>query len=96
MNDSSPVSHAKPPLPHYAPVCLHDQARELRKQLAITRNVLDRKVACNQLHPGLAAAELQCLQSALNTIEAIEAAVGPNTILTPDELRQRLQPEVSK
>lgn len=92
MNDSAPVSRAKAPLPQYKPAPIHDQVAEVRKQLAITRNVLDKKVAREDLHPATAAIELQRLQSALNTLEAIEKIVGPDAALSGDELRQRLAP----
>lgn len=97
-DQAAPVSHAKPPLPHYAPVSLAEQVKELRKQLAITRNVLDQKVRRQQIHPASAAAELQILQNAVGTLEALEQIAGPNTILSADELRRRLvlQPEGGK
>ena len=89
------VSHAKPPLHEYAPAPLREQVREIRKQLAIVRNVVDKKLRHDTIHPGMAAAELQSLQSALHTLEALEAIAGPDTALSADELRKRLvlQPE---
>jgi len=80
---------SRPPLPEYAPVPVHDQVVELRKQLAIVRNVLDRKVAADQIAPGAAAAELQTLQSAVRTLEAVEQALGPAAIVRgPGDLQR--------
>jgi hypothetical protein len=77
------------PLPDYAPVPLHDQVLELRKQLAITQHVLDRQVARGTTLPEVAAAELQKLQSALRTVEAVEQVVGPGGIVRgPGDLQR--------
>lgn len=77
------------PLPDYAPVCVHDQVVEVRKQLAIVRCVTDRKVAAGKLAPAAAAVELQTLQSAVRTLEAVEQAIGPTAIVRgPDDLGQ--------
>lgn len=72
---------SRSPLPDYAPVPVHDQVLELRKQLAIVRNVLDRQIAADRIAPAAAAAELQALQSALRTLEAVEQALGPAAIV---------------
>jgi hypothetical protein len=77
------------PLPDYEPCCLHDQVLELQKQLAIVRHVLDRKVARGEISGAAEAIELQKLQSALRTLQAVEQALGPSAIVRgPGDLQR--------
>lgn len=89
--DGHPVSQAKPPfIPEYAPAPIREQVRELRKQLAIVNNLGARQDRHGRGNPAAIAAELQVLQSALHTVEAVESIVGPEARLSADQLRQRL------
>lgn len=78
------------PLPNYAPVRIHAQVVELRRQLYIVRGVNERKVFRGQINETTAAGQLQTLQSAVRSLEALEHWLGPDAIVTtPQDLAAR-------
>jgi hypothetical protein len=77
-------------LPEYVPAPLSEQVRELRGQLAKHVNQTDWYVKHGRMSEGYAAAELQRIQSALRSLEALLDLLGPDAKLTKDQLLQRL------
>lgn len=82
-------------IPEYAPVSLHEQVQELRAQIAIHLKFSAKWIARHRMSEAYAAQQLQRLQSALRSLEALEQLLGPDTALTVDGLCKRLavQPE---
>lgn len=77
-------------VPEYAPVSLHEQVQELRAQIAIHLKYSAKWIARRRMSEAYAAAQLQRLQSALRSLEALEQLLGPTTALTAAGLCQRL------
>lgn len=77
-------------IPEYAPVSLSEQVREIQGQLQRHINSTAWYVRRRRMSEGYAAAELQRLQSALHSLQALEKLLGPDTALTADQLFARL------
>lgn len=67
-------------MPNFEPVNLDAQIKEARKQMAILEHVMDRKIERRQIHPIVGAAEKQCMQSVVRTLETLRDALGGDAI----------------
>lgn len=72
------------------PVPLSEQVREIEGQLAKHRNMSAKWVSQRRMSDTYAAAELQRLQSALDSLKALERLLGPGACLTADQMCDRL------